>query len=365
MSSNEERILARFTDEAHPQPLFLPDLTLWYEWHEREKTLPAPSLEEVCRTLRVPQWRVVRPWSPETHRVEIRTETSPEEKLTTYNTPSGILRSRWIGGPDGDLWQAEYPVKGPDDLPAVLDIAADRSYRIASPVRGPGGQSRTEPRRTPGGGEFSVLDLPARPFSMLIYEFLGLSEGLMLLWDEPEMIGRILQALEESLNGLLPDFLKVPGSLVLSPDNLDSQFISPDNFQAYFLDSYSRTAEALHSAGMKLIVHAGGPVGSLLAGLAETGVDGIEGISGPPQGDTTLSAARGMAGPNLTLWGGIPQDLLLETHGEDKFEAGVRSACDEVRGKSRMILGVADRVPPQASLERLKAIPRLTQDVPG
>jgi hypothetical protein len=197
---------------------------------------------------------------------------------------------------------------------------------------------------------------------MLLYEFLGLGEGLMILWDEPGLIGEILEAFEESLRALLPALLNVPGPIVLSPDNLDSQFISPDSFRAHFLESYKKTAEALHSAGKKLIVHAGGPVGGLLAGLASAGVDGLEGVSPPPQGDSSLSEARGAAGPGLTLWGGIPQDLLLETHSEEEFREAVRRACDEARNQRRMILGVADRVPPQASLERLKTIPRLIGD---
>ena len=39
--------------------------------------------------------------------------------------------------------------------------------------------------------------------------------------------------------------------------------------------------------------------------LAEAGVDGVEGIAGPPQSDITLAEARQLAGPGITLWGGI------------------------------------------------------------
>jgi hypothetical protein len=95
--------------------------------------------------------------------------------------------------------------------------------------------------------------------------------------------------------------------------------------------------------------------------LAEVGVDGVEGICGPPQGDVTLAGAREIAGPALTLWGGIPQDFVHDTHDREEFEAAVQGAAQEARGDSRMILGVADRVPVDADLNRLEAIPSLVE----
>lgn len=99
-------------------------------------------------------------------------------------------------------------------------------------------------------------------------------------------------------------------------------------------------------------VHDGGP-------LAAAGVDGVQGVAGPPQGNTTLAEARRLAGPGLNLWGGIAQDYLLDVHGEEALEAAVRQAAAEATGDGRILLGVADRVPPAADLERVRAIARL------
>ena len=82
----------------------------------------------------------------------------------------------------------------------------------------------------------------------------------------------------------------------------------------------------------------------------------MEGIAGPPQSDATLAEARQLAGPGLTFWGGIPQDLLQDIHTQDVFEAGVAEAILQANGDSRMILGVADRVPVDAEFARLQAI---------
>jgi len=392
-----EQTASRFTDRAHEHPLFLPDLTVWFEWHERAGTLPAPTLQEVCRGLGLPTWRVIRPWEYRTDRVEIRTEVDEDSggKTVTYGTSAGELTARWTVGPDGDLWQTEYPAKSAADLAAVLEVARDRSYAVGEVARDRShGVSRaaagpTEEAASTAGDLITAWDLPMRPYSMLLYEFLGLSQGLMLLWDEPERIAEILEALENSLRAFVSELPSVselpgrsgggrtgtgpgaadggggaspPGFLVLSPDNLDSQFVSPESFRAYYAGSYRATADALHAAGGALIVHAGGPVGGLLEDLARSGVDGIEGIAGPPQGDTSLAAARERAGDGVTLWGGIPQDFLLDTHDDASFRKAVRAACREARGRSRMILGAADRVPPDASLERLASMPRLIEE---
>ena len=107
------------------------------------------------------------------------------------------------------------------------------------------------------------------------------------------------------------------------------------------------------------MVHVGGPIRRILPLLAAAGVDGVEGIAGPPQSDCTLAEARQIAGPGLTLWGGIPQDLLMDIHTEEEFEAGVAEALREAQGDGRTILGVADRVPADADFARLQRIAQI------
>jgi hypothetical protein len=166
----------------------------------------------------------------------------------------------------------------------------------------------------------------------------------------------MLADLQDKLQALATEVAQLPGDVVLSPDNLDGQYISPRMYQRHLAASYQHTAERLAARGKTLVVHAGGPVRRLLAPLAEAGVAAVEGIAGPPQSDATLAEAREAAGPDLTLWGGIAQDLLLEAHDWPAFEAAVQRATGEAKRDPRAILGVADRVPVLAEVERLRAI---------
>ena len=206
-----------------------------------------------------------------------------------------------------------------------------------------------------------ALEIPRRPYSDILHELLGWSAGLMFL-AEPA-IPEINEVLEAKLQAFVREIATLPGTVVLSPDNLDGQFIPPATFQEYLAGSYRQTAEVLHQAGKLLVVHVGGPLKHLLLPMVEAGIDVIEGVCGPPQSNLPLPEARAMAGPEVTLWGGIPQDFVLDMHGRAQFEAAVQQAAREARGDGRLVLGVADRVPTEAELSRLEAIPALVAQV--
>jgi hypothetical protein len=298
----------------------------------------------------VPIWFPVRPWRLESEGVEIEITRQQDERLVYWQAPSGQLRARWILGPDGDWWQTEYPVKGRADLQAALEAIEARRY-----VLEPAALEQAELLVDHDG--IVALEIPRRPYSDLLHEFLGWSEGLMLL-AEPE-VEQALHCLEEKLQLLVAKVADLPGDMVLSPDNLDGQFISPRMFKKHLAGSYRETTKALHAAGKHVLVHVGGPIRHLVQPLAEAGIDGIEGIAGPPQSNVTLYEAREISGPDLTLWGGIAQDMLDSTYDQDMFLAAVAQAVREAGKDSRMILGVADKIPVNASLDRLKALPQI------
>lgn len=342
---------------AGSAPAYLPDLQLWYRWHHAHRTLPAVwqdcSLAEIAAALDIPAWQTVRPWSVETPSVKIQTQQSAGERVIGYHTPAGTLQERWSLGPDGDWWQMEYPVKTAEDLPAARALVAARTYRLKP----------DELALTQGEiGEAGIVaaELPMHPYSDILHTLLGWAEGLMLFKSEGRpILLEMLSMLDEKLRTLAGQMAALPGEILLAPDNLDGQYISPRTFREHLGASYRQTAETLHAQGKRLVVHVGGPAGRLLPLLAEAGVDAVEGMAGAPQGDTSLAEARAAAGPNLVLWGGIPQDLLLEAHGPEEFTQAVRAAAAAARADGRTILGVADYVPVAADVGRLRALSEL------
>jgi hypothetical protein len=353
----KDEILARFSGEAAGErPLYLPDLTLWYDWHQKKGTLATKwqdyLLPQIARAMGVAIWLTARPWRVETPGVEIVITEQNNERVIRAETSAGTLIARWIVGPDGAWWQTEYPVKTEADLDAVLELVKARTY-VLDPTE------LAQREAEVGDDGILALELPRRPYSDILHEFLGWSDGLMFLGEAA--IPEINAILETKLPSLVKEIAKLPGHVVLSPDNLDGQFIPPRTFQEYLADSYRRTAEVLHQHNKRLLVHIGGPIRHILPTMAGADVDGVEGIAGPPQSDLSLTQARAMVGSGLILWGGIPQDFLLDIHDRQNFEDAVRQAVQEAREDGRMILGVADRVPVDAELGRLEAIPALIE----
>jgi hypothetical protein len=338
-------------------PHFLPDLTLWHEWHAGRGTLPAPwtglDLPAVCAALGVRPWAPRRPWKARLPGIEVHDQRGASERALTWTTARGTLTSRWALGPDGDWWQSEYPVKSHEDLEAACLVAEARRYLVTGAAE--------QPARP---GEITVVELPLRPWSELFHSFLGWSDGLMLFMEEADALRAVVDILEEKLAGLERELARLPFEgrpfdAALLPDNLDGQFISPDVFEESLAPSYSRAASAFHAAGTGVVVHVGGPAARLLPGLAACGVDCVEGVCGPPQGDSTLAEARSAAGPGLVLWGGIPQDVLLSSCSDVEFRSAAAQAFSQAAGDPGIVLGVADRVPAQALLERLAELVRM------
>ncbi len=347
-------VLACFAGDAKGTVPYVADLTLWLEWHSTRGTLPAEwqgrSPREIARALGTPLWQVVRPWRAEMPDVEVIREEREGERILRYRTAGGELRARWSLGPDGDWWQNEYPIKTAADLPAAGLAIAARRY-VPDVAAWQPWQEETAQDVIP------VIELPKTPYSELLHTWLGWDEGLLLLLgNERDQVLELLEMMEAQYRELVAVLARLPGTLVLAPDNLDGQFITPRAFRQHMADSYCFTAETLHAQGKRLVVHLGGMGRHLLAGLADAGVDGIEGVAGPPQSDTPLPLAREKTSPSVVLWGGIPQDYLLATQPEENFRQAVEETVQLAHTDARVIVGVADRVPVQADPGRLLAL---------
>jgi hypothetical protein len=356
----KENVLARFTEDSPGPPVFMPDLTLWYPWHKARGTLPEEcrnqTMVQVAQALGAPAWTVERPWRIETVGLDIAIEEKENERIVRYEAPDGTLTERWALGPDGDWWQLEYPVKELGDLPAARAVIEARTYELDA--RGAAATASEI-----GDAGIPALEIPMTPYSDMLHTLLGWGEGLLLLSGEGrELLMQMLAVMEDKRQEVVSQVAALPGTIVLAPDNLDGRYLSPGDFRTHFSGSYRRTADVLHGNGKYLVVHAGGPFKHLLPMMADAGVDGIEGISGPPHGDATIKEAREAAGPELTLWGGIPQDFLVKTYSEEQFERAVREAARQATGDSRVILGIADRVPVDAEFVRIKAAARIIAD---
>jgi hypothetical protein len=354
--NDRNEVIARFKQGGEGYPLFLPNFTLWHDWHRNRGSLPSSwadySLPELAREFGCPAWTPVQPWRIDTPGVKIQKKETENKRIISYETGSGTLIEGWTYIPGSEWWQTEYPVKSVDDFPAALEYVNARNFVLDS-------MKFQEIQHKADKDVILGISIPIRPFSFVLGDLIGWTSGLIMLKNEQSFFQSVIDILESKLAKFMEELVLLQGEVFYSPDNLDGQFISPGIFQDYLSKSFRKSAEILHGHNSCLVVHTGGPIRTLLALLAESGVDVVEGVSGPPQSDATLTEARKISGQNITLWGGIPQNYLMNVYDGKKFEAEVRQAIEEATGDKRMILGVADRVPVEADIGRLVKIQNL------
>jgi hypothetical protein len=348
----KETLLAQFNGQALIGPLFMPDLSLWFEWHSKRGTLPEAhresSLVDIASALNCPTWMVHTPWQLEYDGINVTSEESETQSVIKYHTKSRVLSELWSLGPDGDWWQTEYPVKDEDDLDAAEEIVKAMQYRV---------KSSKPPETESNPCIIDVIQFPKTPYSDMLHTMLGWSDGLMLMMAEEDRLTDLLGIMEEKRNELIQNLAAgFSHSIFLAPDNLDGQFISPASFKKHLESSYQKTCRLLHERNGILWVHIGGISKHLLPLLAGSGIDGLSGISGPPQSDATLSEARKAAGADIMLWGGIPQDYVMPTVDLSLLIESVEAAKSFAAIDNRTIIGIADHVPVEAEFTRLQEI---------
>ena len=348
----KEIVLAQFQGKAPSHPLFMPDLGLWFDWHRHRGTLPEgyreSSLADIASALDCPAWRIRTPWQLDHNGIDVTSEISETRRVIQYRTKSRVLSEIWSLGPAGDWWQTEYPVKDEEDLDAAGEIVRAMRYRLKSVAK---------PETDSDSGIIDVIQLPKTPYSDMLHTMLGWSDGLMLMMAEENRLVELLGVMEEKRNELIRNLVAdCSHAIFLAPDNLDGQFISPAAFGTHLESSYRKTCEMLHQHANYLLVHIGGVSKHLSPLLALAGIDGLAGISGPPQSDATLCETRKTTGLDITLWGGIPQDYVMQQHDLSVLIQSVEEAKAFAETDNRPIIGIADHVPVEAECSRLKEI---------
>jgi hypothetical protein len=103
-----------------------------------------------------------------------------------------------------------FPLFRKSQRAAVLEIAKARTY-----VSDMGDLERWQSEVGEDG--VVALEIPRRPYSDVLHQFLGWSQGLLFL-GEP-IIEEIIVVLEKKLQQFVRQVAQVPGQLILSPDN--------------------------------------------------------------------------------------------------------------------------------------------------
>jgi hypothetical protein len=264
-------------------------------------------------------------------------EVSPKRTRTTYilHTPGGDLT--WAYDEDEGIetrWDVAKPVACPADVEKLLSVPFDFE-KPPSDAYEPFRRHRREAGRLCIGGAW-INSMVAMLVGVMDY-------GLVLEWvlDEPSLLKALADAWLERVwakvdyllaQGVGP-FWHFNGVERASPPMMGrrqwEELVIPYDGEV-MRRIKARDPEA------KIHVHCHGKVGSLLDSWLELGVDSIDPVEPPPQGDIELVAARRHVGDRMTLCGNI-EFSWMDTATPDEIEHAVIRALREA-GTERTVL---------------------------
>jgi len=246
---------------------------------------------------------------------------------TRLHTPKGELE--WVYDADDGIfttWDIHRPIGSLADVDRMLSVP----YRFRPPD--PGGYEPFRRHRAQHGGQ----TLGGAGVNSMVACLCGMmSFQLLLEWviEEPGAIRDLAEAWLERTGGKV-DFLLSQG---IGPfwhfngvERASPPMMGPRQWEEWVVpyDGEIMRRIKAHDPEARIHVHCHGRVGTLLDSFLAMGVDSVDPVEPPPQGDITFAEARRRVGDRMTLYGNI-EFLDMETRTPEEIEALVRRAIDE------------------------------------
>lgn len=169
-----------------------------------------------------------------------------------------------------------------------------------------------------------------------------------------------LRALTERMEPLFDRILDIccasPAQVVNWASNFDDMLTYPPYFAKEITPWIRKASERLAGAGKLLMCHTDGENFGLMDLIRDSGMHIAESICPAPMTRVPLEEYYRRWSGKLTLFGGIPSTIVLPETSEADFEAYLDMLFRAVAPGTRMVVGIADQVPPNAVFSRLQRI---------
>jgi len=283
-------------------------------------------------------------WS-NAHRTEFRRTTFRSEKFTVggeerqrnyIETPLGtICRDYHFDPTYHSTWAIDSYVKKAADWDVLRFMFEDAIYK-------PDYDAWLERHRQHGEHGVQNTAVGRTPFQCLAYEYLGVEQLSLELYDHPDKVQAVLALMHERQNELDKIYAESPAELINFPDNITSIVVGRERFANHSLPRYRHMAEACRGTGKIIVAHMDGMLRNLADLIAESPLTSLEAFTPSPDSDVSVADARRFW-PGKGIWINYPSSIHL-------FPADViyRETCkilDESPPRG-FLVGVTENVPP-------------------
>jgi hypothetical protein len=261
------------------------------------------------------------------------------EKLTvrTFQTPKGSVFEIYRADPAyGSMWIKKHLIERKEDY-SVLQFIVENS--LVSDNR----ESILETQDDLGQDGVVLGMVDRTPFQKVMWEMTGPERIFLDLYDDPEPVEALLQAVEMKMDETYALAAEGPAEVIWSPDNITGDLNSPDFFKKYHLPHYSRRAKLLHQNNKSYIVHMDGIIKSLIKLVNQTDVDVVESFSLPLAGGNLPIKDALEAWPDKSIAANVPASLCFQDEGT--IRAFVDELLSDLDGRKNFMLQVSEDLP--------------------
>jgi hypothetical protein len=272
-------------------------------------------------------------------------------------TPEGTLHERWQWSSQTySQAPVERLVKSVDDLPAYRALMAGTRYEAdyAAPLR----------RRSQVAEMGLVMCfLPWSPLMRMVVADAGIEAVVMMLADAPAEMEETLRVVKESLDRACTVATASPAEVLMITENLSSEVVGERLFERWLRDSYVEWSRKMKDAGAFSCIHMDGTLSGLLRQVSSVGFSFIEAMTPAPVGDIAVKDwHRYRNGSDTVYWGGIPGSYFTPVVDDEEFERHVKEVVSLMKSDGRMVLGVADQVPPDGLESRIRRVGQIVEE---
>ncbi len=193
------------------------------------------------------------------------------------------------------------------------------------------------------------------PMHQLMWIYMGPERTFLDLYDHPDRVAELIECIEESLLKVQAVCLESPAQFIAHGGNFDATMTSPQHFKTYFIPYFAAFAEKLHARSKYLAVHVDGEMNTLMDIYPQTKTDIAEGFTPAPLTRVSFKQAIDQWTDRVIIWGGIPASLLSKEVSEAEFDAFIDDLLAEGK-KYPFVLSMGDNTPIDADIRRLEGI---------
>lgn len=290
-------------------------------------------------------------------RCEVSTWNEGNRRYRKVVTPYGTLQECWEYLEEVYCEAPiEHLMKSEADIPAMIymydDVSYIPDYGIAEKRLG-----------QVGDDGLTLCYLPKSPFMHLVALEAGILTVTLMAYSVPDEFDKLINSMKRAFDKAAQIAVESPAELLMIPENLSSEMVGGLFFEKYMKSYQTEWTEKIRQAGKYSFIHMDGTLQGLLRQESLVGFSVLEALTPSPVGDMTVEDMLPLLDDSKSIfWGGVPGVYFTPHVSDAEFDRHVIHVLEIMRSTPRFVLGVADQVPPDALLYRVKRVKELVEE---